>query len=375
MILVSILVLGILIFVHELGHFLVAKWCGVGVLEFSVGFGRKIFKKRIGSTTYAIGLIPLGGYVRMVGDDPRQTEAVINAPVETLEHGEPDPVEISPEDQALLADRSKWFLLKPYLSKCAIVIAGPGFNLLFALLLAIGSVAYFGRPSTPPIIGEVLQEYPAAAAGLVPGDYVNSINGTEIKTWNDLSAIVTVSEGKPLTLSISRPNLPERLEIVVSAVPAKDGAVSGVVPYMLGIRNRPVREAVGLVEALKIGTTQIGLITAGTGMGLYQMFTGDVPASSIRGPIFIFGAAAQSARLGIEYLIDFMIFLSISLAVLNLLPIPILDGGHLVFFTIEKLKGGPVSLTVQQYANQFGMVVLMALMAFAMGNDLWDLFT
>ena len=194
-IIVSILALAVLIFVHELGHFLFAKWNGVGVLEFAVGFGKKIYKKRIGETTYSIGVIPLGGYVRMVGDDPRILHEGV--PTEELE-------ELSSQEKELLKDESKWFLNKGWLAKMMIVLAGPGFNMLFAYFAAVFALFVYGA-STPidlPIIGATIPNHPAAEAGILGGDKVLSIDNKELGTWQDLAKTIKTSGGKPLDFKI-----------------------------------------------------------------------------------------------------------------------------------------------------------------------------
>ena len=210
MIIYGIITLGVLVFVHELGHFLLAKWNNVGVLEFAVGFGKKIWKKRVGETTYAIGIIPLGGYVRMVGDDPRMLdpEGEKGTNPSDLIEGRDAKEEISEEEKALLADKSRWFLTKGYWARVSIVLAGPMFNILFAVLLSFCVLVLYGRPdldkSSRPIIGEVVPGYPAEKAGLRSGDYVRSIDGKPVQTWIELATTVADSAGKELVLSVER---------------------------------------------------------------------------------------------------------------------------------------------------------------------------
>ncbi len=371
--LVSILVLGILIFVHELGHFLLAKLNGVGVLEFSIGFGRKIWRRKIGETTYAIGLIPLGGYVRMVGDDPRDMEPVSATPDE----------ELSPEDRALLNDRSRWFLSKGYLAKSSIVLAGPGFNLLFAVLFSIFSFYNFGRMVAVDraVIGDVIPGYPAEKAGLRAKDLVKSVDGQAVESWVDMADLIRKSDGKAVTFSVERV-AEAGVETKSFTMAGTDDTAeisvlegtSGKRSVKIGIVPDTIREPVDFYGAVKAGVGQVSYLCVVTVRGLWGMIQGAISPKHISGPIFIFKEAAKSAKKGLEHVLDFMTFLSVSLAILNLLPIPILDGGHLMFFTLQALRGGkPVSLRIQEVANQVGMLILFLLMIFAFGNDLLKL--
>ncbi|WKZ56792.1 MAG: RIP metalloprotease RseP [Bdellovibrionota bacterium] len=378
MIVLAITVLGILIFVHELGHFLFAKWNGIGVLDFSIGFGKKLWKRKIGETTYSLGLIPLGGYVRMVGDDPRAVAAGQGLPAES---GDLEAVSTLDDEQArLMADQSKWFLKKGYWAKFWVVFAGPLFNLLFAWFLAIGSIALFGfdSPQNLAKIGEVFPGLPAEKAGLQRGDLVRSVNGVPVTTWEELASKIAGSGGEPVTLEITRQGesgleqqhtltLNPTQEIgELALLEGKDPKKS----FKIGIVPSTERMPASLQEAFIGGTNHVLFLSYMTVKGLYGMIQGIISPKHIAGPIFIFQQAAKSAKRGVDYLIEFMIFLSVSLAILNLLPIPILDGGHLVFFTLEALRRKPLSLRVQEVANQFGMAVLLLLMVFALGNDL-----
>ncbi|MFM1847006.1 MAG: hypothetical protein RL417_480 [Pseudomonadota bacterium] len=388
MILISILVLGVLIFVHELGHFLLAKWNGVGVVEFAIGFGKPLWQRRYGETVYSIRLIPLGGYVRMVGDDPRALAGVADgssseegARAESALTGS----EIS-VDPALLADRSRWFLSKGYWPKFSIVFAGPAFNLIFAVGAAIASFALFGRdvPLEGPAIGAVVPAYPAEKAGLKPGDIVRSIDGVPVSTLVELAERVAGSGGREMAFVVERGGEESgaKEEVQLRITGTSDAAELAMLDsdpqpatprYKIGIVPGTKREPVEFFTAIKAGFIHVAYLSELTLKGLWGMVQGAISPRHIGGPIFIFKEAAQSAQRGAPDLIGFMVFLSVSLAILNLLPIPILDGGHLVFFTIEALKGSPVSLRFQERANQIGMALLLLLMVFAMGNDILKL--
>jgi regulator of sigma E protease len=360
--LVAVIILGVLIFVHELGHFLLAKWNGVGVLEFSIGFGRKIWKKQVGETSYSIGLIPLGGYVRMLGDDPREVHSAAS--------------QNHPE-------RSRWFLSKGYLPKASIVLAGPMFNLIFAVFASVASYSLYGQLKSVdlPVIGDVIPGYPAEKAGIQAKDKVISVDGVEVSTWRELADIVAQSAGREMQLEIDRTASGgeiERRSIKLSGT--DDTADLAVVEGTLGKKSVKVgivpdaeRVPVAFSDAVLLGATHVYVLSRVTITGLWGMVQGLISPKHISGPIFIFKEAAKSANRGFEHVLEFMIFLSVSLAILNLLPIPILDGGHLVFFTLEALRGAPLSLRVQEWANQVGMLILLALMIFAFGNDLLKL--
>ncbi|MCO6429557.1 MAG: site-2 protease family protein [Deltaproteobacteria bacterium] len=389
---IFIALLGVLIFVHELGHFLVAKMCRVGVLEFAIGFGRQIFKKRIGETTYSIRWIPLGGFVKMVGEDPR-----MRADPEPLEESEAEAVqaqqemELSPEEINLLNDRSRWFIEKGYLAKTAIVLAGPGFNVLFAILVSIGTFYILGRPvrQAPdrPIIGTTLPDSPGEQSGLQAKDLVTEINGEKINTWTELSSRIASSNGAPLHLKVERTvekNGVESTEVrMITVTPKKMKSEEQEIwegreiepSYKVGIQVYIPREPVsGLGEAIYLGTRNVADASTFMALSIWGMVKGNVSTENLGGPISIFQATAHSTKRGIEYILGLIVLLNISLAIINLMPIPILDGGHLMFFTIEGIKGSPVSLRVIERANQVGMFILLLLMVVALRNDLLRLF-
>ena len=222
MIFVSILVLGVLVFVHELGHFLVAKWNRVGVIEFAIGFGPRLLSRRFGDTRYSLRAIPLGGFVRMVGDDPGAVEASRKAemaPSDSEPAAEESPTApIDPVEERLLADRSSWFLNKSLSARAAVVIAGPGFNLIFAWILAVASFSIYGlhQALDVPTIGDVMRESPGEKAGLQVGDTIISVDGQSVTTWKEMQELVGNSAGRELLLSIQRPGTTEPLPIRVA---------------------------------------------------------------------------------------------------------------------------------------------------------------
>lgn len=382
MIIISVLILCVLIFVHELGHFLLAKWNKVGVLAFSIGFGPVLWKKQIGETTYSLRLLPLGGFVRMVGDDPRASDPNFKLE-ESEDKASPENLkaeEFTPEQKALLEDRSRWFMLKGYWPKFSIVFAGPAFNFIFAIILGSLMVGIYGqgKPVNTPIIGDVVPGLPAADAGLQADDMVLSLDGAPVETWEQLSSSIRGSGGKPIEMLVERTTKEGIEKVTLKVVPEADRSglvsdeerVSGDV-YRVGIIPSMVKEPVSFSEALEAGPRITWSLTAQTLLGLKGMILGHISSDNIAGPVRIFQEAGRSASKGFEYVLSFMIFLNVSLAVLNLLPIPVLDGGHLFFFTVEAFKGSPINIRVREIATQVGMFLLLALMVFALGNDLF----
>jgi regulator of sigma E protease len=371
-----ILVLGFLVFFHELGHFLLAKWNRVGVLKFSVGFGPALLKWRRKETTYQLSAIPLGGYVRMVGDVPdpitgdQETDELVRGDITLSDHTfDDDP----PEVRATLADRSRWFIDKGYWAKSGIVFAGPFFNLILAFFVVFGCTYYYGQPvpDDSPTIGSVVSGSPAETAGLKSGDKVVSLNGSPIGTWADMAERIHNGDGSPLTFVVVR----DGVEQTYTAQPAEKvlTSFSGETKkrFLVGINanlrlNHVPADFMGAVKFASYWTTRKVIDTVG---GIYSVFSGVVSSSELAGPVYIFQATGQQAEKGLEDVMYLMALLSISLAVLNLLPIPILDGGHLLFFTLEALLG-PISIRKKEIAQQVGLALLLGLMVFAFKNDL-----
>jgi len=370
-IIIAILALGVLIFVHELGHFLLAKWNGVGVVEFAIGFGKPIWQKQVGETNYSIRLIPLGGYVRMVGDDLRLLDDEELRAEFKEQHGE--------------LGEERWFLAKGYWAKFAIVVAGPAFNVIFALLLAMGSFYIFGKPvlTHEPVLGGVVPGYPAAQAGLQTGDRIDSVGGVRVTSWGELARSIASSQGDEVELSVMRPTPDGSFESLVLKVQGTDQIAelellegrSEERRFKIGIFPETERVAIGFTESISMGAYQVWSITELTFRGLWGMISGLISPKNIAGPIYIFQAGAEAAQTGLDRLFDFMIFLSVSLAILNLLPIPILDGGHLLIFTIEALKGGRLNIKIVEKANMVGLALLLLLMVYAVSNDVMRLFS
>ncbi len=343
----ALVVLGVLIIVHELGHFLMARWMGVGVEKFSIGFGPEIWSKQKGETLYRLAAAPFGGYVKMVGD----------------EEGEPEP-------GAPPVDPAKAFNQKPVWRRLLIVMAGPVFNLIFAaLVFAVVYMAGINVPDT--VIKTVMSNSAAQAAGLKPDDRILTIDGVKIENWGILADIVSSSPGKELAIAVDRPGAGQ-MTIHVIPVPDKAKTIFGeeVSVGRVGIQPTEIFKRYNPIEAVGLGVMKMAEVSKLTLMVIVKIFQKVVPADTIGGPLMIFKIAGDQAQAGIMPLIMFMGVLSVNLGVLNFLPIPVLDGGHIVFFIIEAIKGSPVSLRGRELSQQVGIFLLISLMAFAFYNDI-----
>lgn len=349
-----ILVLGLLIFVHELGHFLFAKLFGVRVLKFSLGFGPRVAGKKIGETEYVISAFPLGGFVKMFGENP-------------------DEKEMTTEDKAVS------FAHKTVSQRFAIVLAGPLFNLLFSVFLFFMVFAFVGVPTSidSTTIGKITAASPAEQGGLLQGDVILQIDDKETVGWVDVLEAVKSSEGTEISIVVGRGTE----ELTFHVTPAID-SVKNVFGeeveqrFMIGIMKNDdfTYDSVGFTGALKNAVLQTWMYIELTVMGFVKIFQRIVPASELGGPILIAQIAGEQMRAGWVNLIYFMGLLSVNLGILNLLPIPVLDGGHLVFLTIEGLRRKPVAERAQIVAQQVGIGLLGTLMIFVFYNDLARIF-
>jgi regulator of sigma E protease len=346
-------VLAIVIFVHELGHFLVAKWCDVEVLTFSMGFGPTVFSRKIGETEYRLALLPLGGYVRMAGEEDWRT----------AEDG---------------SDPARGFAAKSIPRRAAIVGAGPAVNLIFAFVLFASVYAFYGDrvPTEQARVGSVMLDLPAAAAGLLPGDRVVSVDGRAIAGWDEFAEVVRDSEGRALSLEIERADgATTTVTIQPELSEQKDmfGEVVGEF-YMIGVQRGVDSEAVGPIAALRLGAQATYRWSALIFETLARLVGGSVDAKELGGPIMIAREAGRLAATGLEPLLRFMAVISVNLGIINILPIPILDGGHLLFFAYEAVRGKPLSQRIRELALQAGALLLAALMVFVVYNDLSRIF-
>ncbi|RJP82892.1 MAG: RIP metalloprotease RseP [Desulfobacteraceae bacterium] len=340
-----IIVLGVLIFVHELGHFLVARFFGVGVEKFSLGFGPKIFGKKIGITDYRISAIPLGGYVKMIGEEPD--------------------AELDPKDIPLS------FTHKHVLKRICIVAAGPLFNFLLAIVIFFGFFQIYGTHTLKPIVGKVQEESPAEKSGLQQGDLIFAINNENVSTWEEMAERIGQSNGGILAISIKRGD--EIRTFTVEPVLKADKNLFGeeIERYIVGITasGEVFSRKLNPIQAFSESLSHTYKVTVLMFVGIGKLIQGSISADNLGGPIMIAQMAGDQAKEGFENLLYFIAFISINLAILNFLPIPVLDGGHLLFFFIEAVRGRPVSIRVREIAQQGGMFVLLLLMIFVFYND------
>lgn len=339
-----IILLGVLIFAHEFGHFLMAKRAGVGVLKFSLGFGPRILGRKIGETEYLLSLIPLGGYVKLLGE--------------------------SPDDQLPDAEAKRSFLNQSVWKRISIVAAGPIFNLLLALLIFTG-VNMIGLPVLMPEVGSVQPDSAAMEAGLKVGDRIVALNGQMVEKWDEISEIVTASREKPLRIKIQRDGA--GLETTAVPRPMKSRNLFGeeIETFKIGIspsQNTFVKRQ-NPISAFGQGILQTWRVAKLTVISIYKMFQGVISPKTLGGPILIAQIAGAQAKEGVVNFLLFMALLSINLAILNLLPIPVLDGGHLLFYGIEILTGREVNLRWREMAQQVGFVLLILLMIFVFMMD------
>jgi regulator of sigma E protease len=348
-ILYAALALALLIVVHELGHFLVAKRVRVGVLKFSIGFGPRVLGKRVGETEYLLSAIPLGGYVKMLGEDPEE--------------------KIEPA----LKERS--FSIQTLWKRTAIVLAGPGFNLLLAVGL-FTIVFFLGVPVLTTKVGEVRKGFPAEQSDLRVGDEITFVNGERVRKWEDLSERIRNSGGKPIHFLVLR----QGREIPIVVVPHRSESQTlfreKEETWIIGVAagREVLTERLDPISALVQGVSKTAELSYLTLVALIKMVQRVIPADSIGGPILIVQMAGRQAKEGWSHFLFFVAVLSVNLGVLNLLPVPILDGGHLLFFLIEKFRGKPLDLRVREIAQQVGLFLLILLMVFAFYNDVSRIF-
>jgi regulator of sigma E protease len=353
-VLAFLLVLGPLVFLHELGHYAAGRWFGVKVDAFAVGFGREItgFTDRHG-TRWKFGWLPLGGYVRFAGDMNPASQ--------------PDAEWL----QMPAHERARTFQAKPLWQRAIIVAAGPVVNLVLAVLILGGFAAAYGVDRTPPTVGRVVEGSAADRAGLRAGDRITAMDGRGIDTFADLSFHVVMRPDERMRIDFVRDGAPQATEATIAAVTQRDRFGNEARIGRIGVeRGRPVYAPVPLWEAPGQGVRLVGTILRGSIDGLIQIITGRRSIEEMGGPLRIAKTSGEQLSLGWPQLVSFVAFVSINLGFINLLPVPMLDGGHLMFYAIEAMKRGPVSAQTMEWAYRGGLALLLALMIFVTANDL-----
>lgn len=346
------LALGVLIVVHELGHFWMAKACGVKVLRFSVGFGKPLLMRRFGKddTEWVLAAFPLGGYVRMLDEQ---------------------------EGDVSSEERHRTFNRQSIARRSLIVAAGPVANLLLAVMLFWGLFSYGIvelRTNLSPIVGQVSPGSAAEVGGIKTADEIVSIDNRTMVAWNDVTEMIQNAPGRSLAMVVLRNGQHQKLTVIPSAVVKKERLIG-----RLGITVRTHHDPgmivrYGPLDALGKACQQTGNLSLLTVHMMGRMLTGEISSKNISGPIAIASYAGQSAQAGWVHYLKFLALISISLGILNLLPIPILDGGHLLYYLAEIVRGGPLSERAMEIGQQVGMVLLSLLMAIAFYNDFNRLF-
>ncbi len=338
--------LGVLIFIHELGHFLACRFAGVGVEKFSIGFGPELLSWQGKETRYSISLVPFGGFVKPKGETQEEIEQC----------GKPDPRD---------------FLSASVWNRFLILVAGVAMNFLFAYVLFV-SVMLIGRPVLSPVIGGFVKGYPAEISGLKIGDQVVQLNGARVMDWQDMTLQILETKGEPLEFVILRDGKQETVRVIPQLEEGHD--IFGKLRRVPRIGIKPgenfATEQYGLRDALVNGAEFEWRLTALTYEALWRLVTGQLSLKTISGPIGIVSMAGHAAKMGIVALLQFTAILSVSLGVINLLPVPALDGGHLFFLVIEAIRRKKVSLAFQERVTQIGFYFLMTLMVLVVYNDL-----
>jgi regulator of sigma E protease len=346
-----VLVLGALIFFHELGHFFFARLFGVGVRTFSLGFGPKLFGFKSGQTDYKISAVPLGGYVQMVG--------------ETRDAEIPEGFR---EDQGF-SNRPAW-------QRMIVVAAGPVFNFLLACVIYWILLWAHGQTMAVPEVGKVVEDSPAAEAGIREGDRIVSINDAGIDYWHQLVDSIRDSRGRPLEVTVRRDGSTMTFDVRPEVRSQTNIFGEEIKHYMLGVQNsgETVTLPMGPGEALIQGALQTYRVTELIVLGIVKLVERVVPLETVGGPIMIAQLVNEQAKEGLANVLALTAVISINLGLINLLPIPVLDGGHILFFGLEAVTGKPIPEKWQIITTRIGIAILVAIMALALFNDLQRIF-
>lgn len=337
-----IFILGLIVLIHEFGHFLFAKLFDVYVYEFSIGMGKRLWFKKKGDTEYSIRAIPLGGYVSLAGEEIEDDKKI-------------------PKEKKLQA-KKVW-------QRFLIMFAGAGFNFVLALFLLFISALIFGSVSTKPIVGSVMEGYPAEAAGLKSGNVILEVNGVKVKSWDAVMWEIQMNTGDILELYVEDNNGNNKLLKIEPLVEeTEDGKT-----YTYGIGMNSKRDY-GIINSGIYAFNKLSSTFKLMGETIKSLFVGKVGLNELSGPIGIFTVVDQQKKAGIESIIYLIAFLSVNVGVINLIPFPAFDGGRILFLIIEKIKGSPVSSKVENTIHQIGFFLLLLLMIYVTCNDIFRLF-
>jgi len=350
-------VITLVVFVHELGHFLVARFFGVTVEVFSVGFGKEIFGWTDGrGTRWRVSWLPIGGYVKFAGDADAASRPDLAAAAAMTEE-----------------QRKGALLLKPLYQRAWVAAAGPLANFILAIVILTALYLQVGHTTIAPLVGAVTPGSPAAMAGLQPGDLITSIDGTAINDFQQLHETIPMSGGSTLALGIRRAGQDLSLSVTPRLMQTRDELGNSTSQMVIGILSdpkAPIRhENYGPVTALRAACSQTWNIVRGTILGVGQMLTGHASMDQLKGPVGIAKITRQVASVGFLALINLAAILSVSIGLVNLFPIPLLDGGHLLYYACEAVLGRPLSERIQEFGFRLGLILVLGLVLLTTWND------
>lgn len=344
-IILFILILGVIVFIHEAGHFMFAKLTGVYVYEFSIGMGPKLWSKKGKETEYSLRAIPIGGFCQMAGEDME-------------------------DDDLKKVPKSKRLQSKTVWQRFLIMFFGAGNNFISAILILFFMALIWGGASMTPKITEVTKDYPAEKAGIQAGDLVTEINGHKVKTSDDISLYIAVADPKEkITIVVEKKNGYEASYTFKAKKVKKDGETSYV--YGIGMKQEKTK---GFVNAIKYTAKKTASIFKQMAVTVGYLFTGGIKLNQLSGPVGIYSIVGESSKAGIQNVLYLVAFLSINVGFINLLPLPAFDGGHIVFLIIEAIKGSPVKPEVEEKIHAIGMMALLGLMVVITISDIIKLF-
>lgn len=349
-----IIVLSIIVFIHEYGHYIVAKLCGVKIEVFSIGFGKELLGWNDKSgTRWKVSLLPLGGYVKMFGDS-----SAASTPDGDLLAG------MAPQE------REKAFHYKPLYKKMLVVAAGPVANFLLTIAIFIYFIMSNGLPSIDPVVGKIMPDSPAIESGIQVGDRIIMIDGNKVSSFNDISYLVSTNIGTPVILQIERGKENLTITLTPKMFEDDDGLGNKIKRPLIGIRSGDIKyEDVGFARALGESVRRTYMICESTLKVMGQMITGKRGVEDLKGPVGIAQLSGQAASKDTHTVLWLIAIISANLGLMNLLPVPVLDGGHLVYYSIEALRGRPLAQKMQEWGFRIGFALLAMLMAFTLIND------
>ena len=359
-----VLVLGGLIFFHELGHFTMARMLGMGVKTFSLGFGPRLWSIRRGKTDYCLSLIPLGGFVALAGED---------ADMPTAEERLDTPTQ---NDERVFSEQELFFA-RPAWQRMLVIAAGPVANFILAFIFYWLITASLGLSYLSPLVGEVLPQTPAEQAGLLPKDRIINIDGHAISEWGQISERINAARGAPVALTVERDGQKQTIHLQPKAGTSTTVFGENKQVWLAGIKadGSSFHVNTGFIAAAGHAAQRTYTMTAFTLESFLKLFQRIVPLEAVGGPIMIAQVVGQQASEGFFDVLALAALISINLGLLNLLPVPVLDGGHLVFLSLEMLFCRPVPMLVREYSTRVGVALLIGLMVLATWNDLVRLFS